>query len=160
MPGLIFKDLVAQNNTLLQLKRLGTNVSYPRPANNTNNHARIIVFSDAGRITDHRQLCHVAGILPNGLSNRSVFHTLSWSSHKSKRPVKSTGAAEILAAGEAIDEGKVLRFYLTPRSNFGLQSTAKTSTPLFLHCEILKTSLSALTSTSYALTSRQRPLTE
>lgn len=37
-----------------------------------------------------------------------MLHTLSWSSHKSKRPVKSIGAAEILAAGEAIDEGKVL----------------------------------------------------
>ena len=38
----------------------------------------------------------------------SIFHTLSWYSHKSKRPVKSIGAAEILAAGEAIDEAKVL----------------------------------------------------
>ena len=33
---------------------------------------------------------------------------LSWVSHKSKSPVKSIGAAEIFAASEAIDEGKVL----------------------------------------------------
>lgn len=29
-------------------------------------------------------------------------------SHKAKRPVRSTAAAEILAAGEAIDEGKMI----------------------------------------------------
>ncbi|PXF44742.1 hypothetical protein BWQ96_05501 [Gracilariopsis chorda] len=42
------------------------------------------------------------------LSLGSVIHTISWSSHKSRRPVKSIGSAEILAAGEAIDEGKLL----------------------------------------------------
>lgn len=30
-------------------------------------------------------------------------------SHKSKRPVKSTEAAEILAAAESIDEGQILK---------------------------------------------------
>lgn len=33
-------------------------------------------------------------------------------SHKSKRPVKYIGSAEILAASEAIDEGKVLANYI------------------------------------------------
>lgn len=36
-----------------------------------------------------------------------IFRTLSWIPHKSKRPVKSIGAAEILAASEGMDEGKV-----------------------------------------------------
>eukprot|EP00171_Calliarthron_tuberculosum_P001292 IDg1292t1 len=36
------------------------------------------------------------------------MHTLAWSSHKSKRPVRSIGSAEILAAGEAIDMGKTI----------------------------------------------------
>lgn len=43
------------------------------------------------------------------LINGSTFQFLSWSSHKSKRPAKSTFAAEILACGEDIDDGRVLR---------------------------------------------------
>lgn len=38
-----------------------------------------------------------------------MFHTLSWLSHESEFLVKSIGAAEILAAFEGIDKGKVLR---------------------------------------------------
>ena len=68
----------------------------------------IPVFSDAGRREDHGQLSYVAGLLIGDISKDSIFHTLSWSSRKSKRPVKSIGAAETLAAGEAIDEGKIL----------------------------------------------------
>lgn len=37
-----------------------------------------------------------------------VFHTVSWSSHKSKRQVLSIEAAKIDAAGEAINEVKLL----------------------------------------------------
>lgn len=67
-----------------------------------------MVFSDSVRVTDHGH-CYVYGLLLNGLNKDLTFYTLSWSSHKSKRPVKSTGSAEILAAGQAIQEGKVLR---------------------------------------------------
>lgn len=66
------------------------------------------VFSDAGRTCDHGQLCFVAGFLVGDLTEGSIFHAISWSSRKSKRPVKSVGAAEILAAGEAFDEGKII----------------------------------------------------
>lgn len=38
----------------------------------------------------------------------SVFHVISWSSHKARSPVKSTGAAEVVVAGEAINIGKSL----------------------------------------------------
>lgn len=38
-----------------------------------------------------------------------MFRVLSWSSHKSKRPVQSTAGAEILTACEAINEGKTLK---------------------------------------------------
>lgn len=36
----------------------------------------------------------------------ALFHTMSWSLHKAKRPVKWAGAAETLAAGEETDVGK------------------------------------------------------
>ena len=48
----------------------------------------------------------LTALLFGDLSNGSIFHTISWLSHKSKRPVKSVPAAEILASAEAIDEGK------------------------------------------------------
>lgn len=34
--------------------------------------------------------------------------TITWASHLSKRPVKSIGFAEVLACGDAIDEGKLI----------------------------------------------------
>lgn len=42
---------------------------------------------------------------------------VSWSSHKAKRPVRSIGTAELLAAGEAIDEGKILASTLAVITN-------------------------------------------
>lgn len=63
------------------------------------------MFSDAGRSATNGQLCYVTGLLLGDLRHVSIFHTLICSFHKSKRPVRSIGAAEILAAGEAIDKG-------------------------------------------------------
>lgn len=42
------------------------------------------------------------------MSVGSLFRVLSWPSYKENRPVRSIGAAELLAVGEAIDEGKIL----------------------------------------------------
>ena len=68
-----------------------------------------MVFADADRHESHGQLCYIAGLLLGPLKSDSTFYTISWPSHKSRRPVKSIGAAEILPVGEAIDEGKVLK---------------------------------------------------
>lgn len=38
----------------------------------------------------------------------AIFHPISWISHKAKRPVKSVPAAEIMAASEELDDGKVV----------------------------------------------------
>ena len=37
-----------------------------------------------------------------------MFHVISWSSRKLKRPAKSIACAETLAAGDAIDEDKLI----------------------------------------------------
>lgn len=42
------------------------------------------------------------------MNKDSIYHASSWISHKSKRLVKSVPAAEILAATEGIDEGKMI----------------------------------------------------
>lgn len=71
--------------------------------------ASILLFFDAGRKVENGQISVLCGLLLCDAEQRAVFHTSSWIYHKSKRPLKSVGVAEILAAGEAIDERKMLR---------------------------------------------------
>lgn len=107
-PEPIVKDLISQINAVKLLKKLGSVVLYKRPTFAKESNVAILVFSDASRSHDTGQLCYIAGLLFGTMNAKSVFHTISWSSRKSKRPVKSIGAAETLSAGEAIDEGKLL----------------------------------------------------
>lgn len=50
----------------------------------------------------------MSGILIGNVSEGFIFHTISWESHISKRPVRSNVNGEILVASEAVDEGSVL----------------------------------------------------
>lgn len=54
----------------------------------------------------------MCGILIGDFAKEAMFHT-PWLSHKSCRPVLSTGAAGILACGEPIIKGKLLERALT-----------------------------------------------
>lgn len=45
-------------------------------------------------------------MLIDDLKNDSIFHTISWSSRKSKRPLESVPSPEILVASEGIDDEK------------------------------------------------------
>lgn len=105
-PNATIKEMIQQINLLRKLKKVCTVATYKCPKPNASKKLSVLVFSDAGRTSDHGQLCFIAGLLVGELTEGSIFHSVSWSSRKSKRPVKSVGAAEILAAGEAIDEGK------------------------------------------------------
>lgn len=67
-----------------------------------------MIFSDAGRRHDHSQLASNAGPLIDDMATESIYLAISWSSHRAKKPVRSIGADEILAAGELIDEEKIL----------------------------------------------------
>ena len=69
------------------------------------------------------------------MSEDSIFHIVSWLSHKSRRPVKSVPAAEILASSEGIDEGKMISGVYTEIFNF------KAPLQLFLDSKDLFTSL-------------------
>lgn len=108
VPSTKVHDLICQINATRLLQKLGSTIKYDRPADDKEYNLSMLVFADASRNVDYGQLGTVAGLLNGPFAVESIFHTLSWSSHKSRRPVKSIGAAEILAAGEAIDEGKVL----------------------------------------------------
>lgn len=113
MAHLTVDAIRSQTNYLKLLKQFGSLIRYPAPIANTSATASILVFSDAGRLTDHGQLSYFAGLLIGPFAQDSLFYVLSWMSHKSKRPVKSVGAAEILAASESMDEGKILKKTMT-----------------------------------------------
>ena len=73
----------------------------------------LVAFADASHTKDSSQLCYIIGLVYGTVEKGCIFHLLSWSSHRSRRPAKSTPAAEILAASEAVDEIVVLRSVLT-----------------------------------------------
>lgn len=91
------------------LKKFGTIVGYPSPPVNIELTITVCICADDGRLTDHGKASFLCGIHLGPLQIYSPFNTLSWMSHKSRLPVKENAAAEILAVGEAIDKGKMIK---------------------------------------------------
>lgn len=113
MPSVTVSSVMSQIKYLRLLKKCGKHIAYPPCPKSGSLPVSVLVFSDAGRRLDSGQLSYFAGLLVGNFQQGSLFYTLSWSSHKSKRPVKSVGAAEILAASEAIDEEKMLKMAMS-----------------------------------------------
>lgn len=86
MPNATVAGLRSQINYIRLLKQLGTSVPFPVPPHRGSSTVSILVFSDAGRMSDHEQLSFFACLLVRFLSEGSLFYTLSWISHKSKHP--------------------------------------------------------------------------
>lgn len=106
LPQCRVSALVSQVNALKFIKRVGTLSHYSCP--NVNMDANIVSFADASHSQDASQLCFIIGIIYGEIKDGSMFHLISWASHKSRRPVRSTPAAEILAASDAVDKLIVL----------------------------------------------------
>lgn len=100
--------LIEQRTILRKLKHVGTTLSYPRPEDKRKYELSLLTFADASKGDTNGQIGVLTGLLVGSFAEDSIFHCTSWLSHKSKRPVKSVPAAEILAAGEAIDEAKCI----------------------------------------------------
>lgn len=64
----------------------------------------MLSLAAASRSPDHSQLCYINGLSLGEICKESIFHILSWASHKSRKPVRSTLAAELLAASELSDK--------------------------------------------------------
>ena len=96
------KDFVSQINSLKLLKKIGTITHYKR-LEKSDYKFSVLVFADASRKDDQEKLCFLSGLLFGNFSSGSVFYIISWSSQKSRRPVKCVASAETLAAGKAID---------------------------------------------------------
>lgn len=104
LPNCTLHDLISQSNALSLLKRNGTLTNYPRPKSGTTCSISLVAFADASHLSDRSNLCYLIGLVFGELAQESIFHLLSWVSHKSRRPVHSTPAAEVLAASEALDD--------------------------------------------------------
>jgi len=102
------QNVIDQSNAFRMLKKFETVTKYPTMATGFK-EILLVIFADAGRRIDHGQLCFISGILIGPLQRGSRFYVINWTSHKSKRLVKSSTAAETLAAGEAIDNGQMLK---------------------------------------------------
>lgn len=100
--------LVEQTFIIRRLKKLGSTILYLRPDDEKEYELSVFVFADASRVDDAGQLGVVTGLLVVPMEKGSIYHVLSWISHKAKPPVCSIPAAELFAAAEGIDDGKVV----------------------------------------------------
>lgn len=107
-PDATVSTLRNQASRLNQPKDTGSLTSFKRPNEQLGHERSVVVICNAGRTSKAGKLCHIAGLLIDKLAVDSIFHTISWSSYKARRPVKSTAAAEIIAAGEGVEHGKVI----------------------------------------------------
>lgn len=104
LPDVRVRHLSEQAAILQVLKRVGSLTSYPTVPTGSSNNLHLVSFADESHTMEGSQLCYLIGLFIGDVASGSTFYLLSWSSHKSRRPVKSTPAAEILAASEALDE--------------------------------------------------------
>lgn len=88
------------------MKRYGTISTFSKPSAKGPHEISILLFANAGRPSEYGQLGYVGGLSIGPIAHGSYFHTLTWTSHLSKRPTKSIASAELLAAGAAIDQSK------------------------------------------------------
>lgn len=69
----------------------------------------VIAFADAGPLSESSYFCYIIEIVIVEVKKGSNFHRLSGLSHRSRRPAKSTPAAVILAACEAVEETFIIK---------------------------------------------------
>lgn len=114
-------DLITQINLVRSLKKKSTKVLYKRPSPGSYKLS-VFAFSDAGRAynREYGQLSFIIGILVGELEKGSTFYLLNWGSSKSKRPIKSIGSAEIMAASQTIDEGKIIKLVISQLLNISI----------------------------------------
>ena len=93
---------------------MGTFSTFRKPPRGTHDLS-VLMFADAVRPSTHAQIGFLGGLLIGTPTHGSVLRTGSWASHLSERPVKSSGSGEALAAGDAIDTGKVIAKVYSPR---------------------------------------------
>lgn len=113
MNNLAVDAIRSQLVCLRLLEDSGTFISYPAHPKMDNVPVPILISSDIGRLTDYGKLSFLARVLIGPVAQDSIFYSIRWTSHKSKRPIESIKAVQIMAASEATDEEKILKRTLT-----------------------------------------------
>lgn len=97
------QHILHQWSVLNCVQRVGSLSKFIKPK--TGKHEiSVLFFSDAARPHKSAQLGFMGGVIVGKVEDKSPFYTISWASHLSKRPVKSSASAEVLAAGAAVEE--------------------------------------------------------
>lgn len=106
--------LVSQFSAFRTLKIHGTLTPYLRtPSYNSRYELTVVSFADASHVKESSHLGYIIGLVVGEVKKVSPLYLLSWSAHRSRRPAKSTPAAEILAASEAVDEVVTLKEFMS-----------------------------------------------
>lgn len=66
------------------------------------------MFANASKVGANDQLGVLIGLVLEELANELIFYSVTWFSHKAKRPGKVVPATEILACSRTIDESKAI----------------------------------------------------
>ena len=96
------KDVKALNSLLKYSKGLSATITFRRP---TCAHATLSVFTDASHASAVDVRSHQGTIMFRtfGTSTDSVAHPVAWTSHKIRRIVRSTLAAETISCADGVD---------------------------------------------------------
>lgn len=108
VPDVTVKDLIDQTSITGKVKRFGTVLLHPHPADRSEYRLTVLKFIDASKAPEYDPVGAIIRLLAGKMKSGSIFHTGSWLSHKSKRPVKVVLAAKVLATTKGFDESKVV----------------------------------------------------
>lgn len=106
-------ELLDQHGGLKNLKLLCKLSLYDNVNDDLHQMVSVVIFCDAGRHHASAKIADFAGVIVDETKKSALFHLFSRSSHKANRPVHLTKASKTLAAGEAIDERKMLCLVLS-----------------------------------------------
>lgn len=89
--------------------KYGTWTFYPSPVE-IHDVVTFVEFADACHIKDFRQVCYISGVAHGAVEKEITFHIISYASHCSYLPAKSTPAAKSFAPYKGINE-RVMRVF-------------------------------------------------
>lgn len=101
-------DLCKHPSRPNKLKLQSTVTVHNNPDDSCQHSLSFLITCDAGLIADAKKLIFLSAHQISSMRSGSQFYVVSWTSHKAKRSVKSTGILENLVASESIDTSNLI----------------------------------------------------
>lgn len=101
--GTKIQRMMKQNYILKRLKQFLATRQYRSVQGQGVYSIYVVYFADAARPYEHGHFRYIGGLVIGEPIQKSIFHSVGWHSHLSKRPVKSSRSAETVATGEALE---------------------------------------------------------